>query len=252
MSKSYRFGEKLARILAENIYSKDFKGNEEIGMDIISIDVKRVPGKLKRTNIAEVEAIGSLIENKDMGDYVILTPYTNQVSLLKEKISKEDSENRIMTVHGSQGREWDTVIFSVADTSNKWFTDSELYRTNGRKIINTALSRARKRLIVICDRSYWNQESRQLINKIISVSESYDPDDLMSNISFNLDGVESFMIEPNIDNCDNCMLQKSERCFGAKTICEYYQGTPLISNDERSKWPKHGDALSFKFKDNKR
>ena len=76
----------------------------------------------------------------------------------------------INTVHGAQGREWDCVILSVVDTTNKWFTDSASSVSNGKKVINTAVSRAKRKLILVCDANYWKSRPRQLIGKLLSIA----------------------------------------------------------------------------------
>ena len=76
-----------------------------------------------------------------------------------------------MTVHGSQGREWDTVIVSVADTSDKWFVDSLNLASRGLNLVNTAVSRARKELLIVCDTTYWKRQTGQLISDLIRIGE---------------------------------------------------------------------------------
>ena len=80
-------------------------------------------------------------------------------------------QDSVMTVHGSQGREWDTVIFSVVDTTDMWFTNSLHPKSDGKKVINTAVSRAKKKLIIVCDAEYWKPMEKQLIGKLLSVAE---------------------------------------------------------------------------------
>ena len=76
-----------------------------------------------------------------------------------------------MTVHGSQGREWDTVILSVADNGIASrdvplrFTSSQT--PIGMKVVNTAVSRAKRRLIVVCDRGFWTSRKDELIGGIL-------------------------------------------------------------------------------------
>ena len=76
-----------------------------------------------------------------------------------------------MTVHSSQGREWDTVILSVVDTAKRWFTDSSNTAAKGLTVINTAVSRAKKRLIIVCDARYWINEKNQLIGSLINIAD---------------------------------------------------------------------------------
>ena len=77
------------------------------------------------------------------------------------------SFDSLATVHGSQGREWKTVILSVVDTSDKFFTDTRNPRSNGLNLINTAVSRAREELIIVCDYHYWIRQKGQLICKLL-------------------------------------------------------------------------------------
>lgn len=56
-----------------------------------------------------------------------------------------------MTIHKSQGSEWDTVIFSVVDDSpagsgkrGAFFTNSLNHKFNSLNLINTVVSRAKK------------------------------------------------------------------------------------------------------------
>ena len=72
-------------------------------------------------------------------------------------------------MHASQGREWDTLIFSPVDNSpgSLWFADSLSAKSRGKSIINTAVSRAKKQLVLVCDRSFWESNRNQLISQLI-------------------------------------------------------------------------------------
>ena len=74
-----------------------------------------------------------------------------------------------MTVHRSQGREWDTVILSLTDTMQQpVFTDTA--EAVGRLVMNTALSRAQRRIVLVCDTQIWSgrkDANRQLISRLI-------------------------------------------------------------------------------------
>ena len=80
-------------------------------------------------------------------------------------------DQKILTVHGSQGREWDDVILSVVDTDRLWFTDSRNKRSRGLNLINTAVSRAKKRLVIVCNRSWWLERRGQLIRALLLAGE---------------------------------------------------------------------------------
>jgi superfamily I DNA and/or RNA helicase len=97
-----------------------------------------------------------------------MTPYNNQRNLLNTHLRDEKKQFEIMTVHKSQGQEWDTVILSVVDTHDKFFVDTEESDSIGLYLINTAISRAKKRLVIVCDKDYWiNLFERQLLADLL-------------------------------------------------------------------------------------
>ena len=174
--ESYRFGESLANILAGTVYGRAFHGKRTQGTAIYYIDAVKQPGSKKRTNIAESRAISDFLKSRDIRNESIgiLTPYVNQRNLLKQTVRGVgiQSEN-VLTVHGSQGREWDTVVLSVVDTADKFFTDTQKRQSKGLNLINTAVSRAKKELIIVCDYKFWIRQKNQLICKLLESAEPY-------------------------------------------------------------------------------
>lgn len=168
---SYRFGSKLANILAGEVYSAALTGNDAIETELFFIDVprpKQDPAAVKRRNLAECDAVAAYVAAHRDEEIGIITPYRNQKEALRHKLPADMEVN---TIHSAQGREWDCVILSVVDTTDRFFTDSNLKVSNGKKIINTAVSRAKKKLILVCDASYWSTQKTQLIGKILSISK---------------------------------------------------------------------------------
>ena len=106
-------------------------------------------------------------QNDDL-EIGIITPYKNQKNALRKRIRNSIEVN---TVHGSQGREWDCVVFSVVDTTDQWFTNSLLPKSNGKNVVNTAVSRAKKQLVLVCDTNYWSTQKNQLIGKLLSIAQ---------------------------------------------------------------------------------
>ena len=108
----------------------------------------------------------------------IITPYVNQRTLLSESLHRlmkkhgmtEDMDDDIVTVHGSQGREWDAVIFSVTDSFEEAFLTNSR-RMESLKLLNTAVSRARKTLILVGDVSDWKRRPGQLLSELFSIAE---------------------------------------------------------------------------------
>ena len=81
----------------------------------------------------------------------------------------------MLTIHRSQGMEWETVILSVCDTSDAYFVDST--QALGRNILNTAISRTKHNLILACDCTYWRTQPNQLIGKLVcsALAAGYTP-----------------------------------------------------------------------------
>ena len=173
LQRTHRFGPELADILANEVYTDGFSGNPEATTELLYINAPASPEKKMKDRVseAEVNAIRDYCMLHCDENIGIITPYKNQVDKLRQalKVLLEDATDTVMTVHGSQGREWDTVILSVVDTSDHFFTDST--HSQGKKVINTAVSRAKKRLIIVCDAQYWKNAKNQLISKILHVSE---------------------------------------------------------------------------------
>jgi superfamily I DNA and/or RNA helicase len=102
-----------------------------------------------------------------------LAPYSAQVRALTNALPEFQKQNKVLTVHKSQGQEWDTVIYSVCDIGNgkkPWFTDSQNTMSSGLNNINTAISRAKKTLIIVCNPDEWHFFQGQLITSIIGAA----------------------------------------------------------------------------------
>ncbi len=169
LNYTHRFGYNLASVLAEYVYTPHFRGNKEINTIIKVINAKHPQPQPPRNSIDEVLAIKEFLKTYLGSSIGILTPYSAQSDLLKKNIP-EYAEN-IMTVHASQGKEYDTVILSVCDTTKPWFTNSKNKVSDGLKVINTAISRAKKELIIVCNEDVWHRQSGQLIAELIKIKE---------------------------------------------------------------------------------
>ena len=174
LPQTHRFGCNLASILDFFVYKNGFTGNKNANTRSYYLHAKRHPNEIgARTSTGEVDAITNLILRENFTNCVVMTPYKNQRDLLHKKLGKIIGTDNILTVHASQGREWDTVILSVVDSTDRdsFFTNSEI--TPGLHTINTAISRVKKNLIIVCDTDYWKKKgSTQLIGAIISDSRA--------------------------------------------------------------------------------
>jgi hypothetical protein len=172
LNSTYRFGNNLAKILAKHVYSNDFNSNNPEGeTKILSVDARKTEGLKSRISMNEVSEISKIVatlKRNGIDDFVILTPYKKQIRLLNNHLPQERNDLKILTVHGSQGREWDTVILSVVDTSDKWFVDTTIPISKGLNLVNTAVSRAKRNLVIVCDKNYWAGQKGQLITELIN------------------------------------------------------------------------------------
>mgnify|MGYP003665274611 FL=1 len=177
LTSTFRFGSSLATILQQFVYPEGFTSELDTETEIIIYHVVNQPINRvsSRLNKAEVEGITALIRNNYSEDnsVAVLAPYAAQVSAISQNLPEFQKQNKILTVHKSQGQEWDTVIYSVCDIGNgkrPWFTDSQNSLSGGLNNINTAISRAKKTLIIVCNPDEWNLLQGQLITGILSVS----------------------------------------------------------------------------------
>ena len=95
----------------------------------------------------------------------VITPYKGQVSLLRAlkygRNYSSDFEERLKigTIHTFQGSECDVIIFDMVDcpesNNGKPLKIGNLYKgEEGERLLNVALSRAKYKLIIVCDRDY--------------------------------------------------------------------------------------------------
>ena len=66
------------------------------------------------------------------------------------------------------------MIFSVANASPHWFTDTGNQASKGLNVINTAVSRAKKELIIVCNKENWGNWPGQLLHGLVSVAEEVE------------------------------------------------------------------------------
>lgn len=173
LSKTYRYDRKLTDILRRYVYKTrlDSANENSTQCRFRLIDNRNNTGK-KRVNTAEIDAICDIIRNCNVkGSIGIISAYKNQAAELESAIKKLKHDKKIAiisTIHRAQGREYDTVILSVSDTTNNaYFTDTQ--KPIGQLCMNVAVSRAKQTLIIVCDSS-WQAAKQQMISEIIAIS----------------------------------------------------------------------------------
>lgn len=178
--KTHRFGQNLAEILDDFIYKNGFHSydyeSKNNNFEIYHIDAVLLKESSKRENEAEAEAIKKIVLNHKFGDFIILSPYNAQVKLIGTKLPEHRRNMKIISIHKSQGREWETVIISVTDNRKgkaPFFTDFDYNKQNhiSSQVLNTAISRAKMRLILVCDYNFWINKKSQFIAKLLEKSQ---------------------------------------------------------------------------------
>lgn len=174
LKESHRFGNNLAQVLDTYVYQNGFTGISEKTQqtEIIVLHADFIKGSKKRENPNEAFAIKNYLETSNDTDFAILAPYNNQVQMIGNLLPEVRNDQRILTVHKSQGQEWSTVIFSVTDTYNMWFVDSTNTVSTALNLINTSVSRAKKKLVIVCDTTYWLRQPEQFIYGLITANNT--------------------------------------------------------------------------------
>ena len=189
LTETFRFGPALAGVLARRVYGERFHSGPGIETRIWFADAPKTEadktrnelGKHRRVSHSEARRIREMIEaNLWLGwlSVGVITPYVNQRNLLSESIRRlmkkhgitEDMDDDIVTVHGSQGREWDVVILSVTDSFDESFLTNSR-RPESLKLLNTAVSRARKTLILVGDAADWSRRPGQLLSELFGIAK---------------------------------------------------------------------------------
>lgn len=167
---SYRFSKEITNVLSRFVYKKSAldSGNHKSSTQIFYINAPKIVNEGKRVSVNEVKVIKELLrrlKSNNKLDYVVLTPYKDQLSLLRKELPQEVINSKILTVHSSQGQEWEIVILSVVDTSNKFLVDSNT--DVGIRVLNTAISRVKTILILVCDIDYWINQPEQMLSELL-------------------------------------------------------------------------------------
>lgn len=114
LNKTYRFGPNLAKLLDRFVYDCGLESGADHPLKISIVDVRATEAAEKKVNIEEADAAVRVFLNGQNPDAAIITPYRNQVKTIKKPLPYHHRE-QLVTVHKAQGREWDTVVFSVVD-----------------------------------------------------------------------------------------------------------------------------------------
>jgi uncharacterized protein len=105
-----------------------------------------------QSNVVEASIVKALVENISSENVGIITPHNAQKGLLKNLLSEGYENMRVDTVERYQGGEADFIIISSTVSDPDYVrTESEFLLNLNR--INVAISRMKKKLVIIASRS---------------------------------------------------------------------------------------------------
>lgn len=166
LAYTHRYGDNLAKLLDSHIYHIGLQGQER-QMEIFCLDCGKKSEIDSMISTNEVRGVAKLYthllqQSKDRANFSvgIITPFVRQ----KKELLRLLPSAEISTIHGSQGREWDSVIFSPVSL-HYHLTDSR--QINALFGLNVAISRIKKRLFIVCDKSFWQTQHAQFLSKLL-------------------------------------------------------------------------------------
>jgi superfamily I DNA and/or RNA helicase len=120
------------------------------------IEVNNLNQKNRNGNIEEAQHIVDYIQENQMKDVFIITPFRNQQQVLDHFLNEAkkngiiDSSVTCGTIHKIQGQENKTIIISTSISRN---TSSKTYDwiKNNSQLINVGVTRAQENLVVVAD-----------------------------------------------------------------------------------------------------
>lgn len=130
------------------------KHDDKNGVEIIPT---KAHSELDRANERQVCVIEEeVIPNLVFNDIGIIAPYNNQVNLIKRHL--KDKGIKVETIHKFQGQENDVIILSTVSDRVKFSDNDEFIDfLNDPKLLNVAISRAKKKLIMIISEELMQQ-----------------------------------------------------------------------------------------------
>ena len=171
LTRQYRMHEEIASFPSTHFYADQLDHGETnrnwqisdlnpiVGHHIQSEEEEREETK-SRYNPGEAELVAQqarLLEMHDMdaSDIGIITPYSAQISEISDALDREDIENPdaidIDTIDSFQGAEREAIIVSFVRSNDAHSSGFLAFPDEGKRRLNVALTRAKKRLIVVGD-----------------------------------------------------------------------------------------------------
>lgn len=159
LSYHYRCGKKIINYSNMRFYENKLNLDEIQSLGSVKlIEVNNLNNLNKNSQIEEAQAIVNYIQENNLKDVFILTPFRNQEEVLNHYL-KEAQEKGLIdemvkcgTIHKVQGQENKTIIISTA-ISRKTSQKSYDWIKNNSQLINVGVTRAQENLIVVTDKN---------------------------------------------------------------------------------------------------
>ena len=154
LSYHYRCGRKIVSFSNQYFYDRCLKLDYANGEGKIELkQVKNTKTPVRNQCLEEADAIVQYIKRNQKKGIIIITPFVNQQMLInrllkREGISLEDA--KACTIHSVQGAEASEIILSPA-VSHHTSKATYQWMTQHREIVNVAVTRAQKRLVIFAD-----------------------------------------------------------------------------------------------------
>jgi hypothetical protein len=146
LREHYRCHPKIAGFFNRKFYEDKLitmtvdRGEKDVLQVVFTAPGNHARGRINQRQIDVIrQEVLPALRNAGVADIGVIAPYRAQVALLREALG-EGIE--VDTVHGFQGREKDAIILSTVDNEIGEFVDDP-------KMLNVAVSRAQRRLIVV-------------------------------------------------------------------------------------------------------
>lgn len=154
LKKHYRSAKKIINFANKKYYNEqlEIETPESTQEPLKLINVENSASYKKNTSMSEVNAIIKELKQTDLTqDIAIITPFRNQVHLIRDQLEKEGITGvKVDTVYGFQGQEKDKIIFSSAITEMTSPGTFDWLKNN-KELINVMSTRSKKELVVISD-----------------------------------------------------------------------------------------------------
>ena len=202
---------------ADNVRRRPPRSDLRPSAPIICVDtsvlrsrVARRGGQASRDNLVHAMISAIMVADHELAgtDPGLVTPYAPQAKLLEAIVGDDEGRGLASTVHRFQGGERDVVIFDAVEAPqgdlklHPWF--GEPMTSDGARLVNVAMSRARERLIVVADldrihRLRTNQDTvGHFFRTALAECDFLDPLDLIAG--HDLDQPDMERLQDDIDS----------------------------------------------------